>query len=390
MNILMVHPHEVYSSLEPWTTRVINLARVLAAGGHAVKVIYFPFLWNAKLKSFTRDGVEFLPFSRRTGIYNIAFNCNKFSSIVKWADIVHFQKCFHYASLPAILNGMLKNKPLHYDWDDWEEMIYYESARPAIRGVGSFLRTLEKNIPTLVDTISVSSECLRGLCLEMGLDEERVFTVPVGADLDKFSPSVSGDRIRKMYNINRPLAMYIGQLHGGQYASLFIHAAKILIEKGVEADFMIVGDGSRGYELRKLTRMLKLDRKIIFTGAVDTDLMPEYIASSDVAVACFEDNLVTRCKSPLKIAEYLACGKAIVASRVGEVEKMVGDAGILVDPGQSKPLAEGILSLLIDDRLRIKLGEKARTRAEEVYNWKNSANTLLKAYEFGRKQKSNA
>jgi glycosyltransferase involved in cell wall biosynthesis len=107
---------------------------------------------------------------------------------------------------------------------------------------------------------------------------------------------------------------------------------------------------------------------------------------ADVCVACFEDNGITRCKSPLKIAEYLASGKAIVASNVGEVEHMLGEAGILVEAGRPEPLAEKIVYLLSRDNLRRELGIKARQQAERVYNWKVSSSTLLHAYERGVKK----
>lgn len=378
----MVHPHEVYSPLEPWTTRIVNFANEFTKDGHRVKVIYFPLAWSDRLRSFQRDGTEFIPFCRRAGIYRILKNCQRMSKLVKWADIIHFQKCFHYASLPVLINSWIRNKPLHYDWDDWEEMIYYESADPPLRLIGLFLRILERTIPRIVDTISVSSARLRAICIELGIDPDIIFQVPVGADITKFYPSLTDGRIKKLYNISHPLVLYLGQLHGGQYVRLFIESAKIILERGVKANFMIVGDGVRSEELKQKVKDLNLETKIIFTGAVDAEEVQEYIASCDITVACFEDNKVTRCKSPLKIAEYLASGKPIVASRVGEVETMIGDAGILVEPGKATPLAENIIQLLSDEDLRIKLGIKARQRAENIYNWRNSSRTLLSAYQY--------
>jgi len=382
MKILMVHPHEVYSTLEPWTTRIINLAKELVKKGNKVKIAFFPLTWPFKQAHFRKDEIDFYPFCRKAGIYNIFKNIKEFSSLADWADIVHFQKCFHYASLPAIISGFFKNKPLHYDWDDWEEMIYYESADPPIKAVGIFLKALEKNIPIIADSISVSSKELGKLCLKLGVAEDRIFHVPVGADLKVFNPGISGERVRNFYGIKSPLVLYLGQLHGGQYVKLFIKAAKIILNKGIAANFMIVGDGTRMQELKQYVKSINLDNKVIFTGAVESKDVPEYIRACDVAVACFEDNLVTRCKSPLKIAEYLACGKPIVASNVGEVQNMLGNAGMLVEPGKSGPLAEKIEFLLSDGILRERLGKEARKQAEDIYNWGKSSESLLRAYEI--------
>ena len=380
MKILMVHPHEVYSSAEPWTTRIVNLAKELVKRGDEVRMIFFPLNWQSKYEYFRKEGIDYYPFCRKAGILNLFRNTREMLGLADWADIVHFQKCFHYASLPSMISGFFKNKPMHYDWDDWEEMIYYESADPPIRVIGQFLKTLERNIPQIADTISVSSSRLRSLSLSFGIKEDKVFHVPVGADLDKFNPEISGNRIRSVYGINSPLILYLGQLHGGQYVRLFIDTARILLDKGISANFMIVGDGSRAHELKQYAKDKNLDKKIIFAGAVDTKEVPEYIAACDIGVACFEDNDVTRCKSPLKIAEYLASGKPVVASNVGEVERMVDGAGILVKPGQAVPLAEKIELLLSDKNLREELGREARRRAENIYNWEKSSEALLMAY----------
>ena len=105
---------------------------------------------------------------------------------------------------------------------------------------------------------------------------------------------------------------------------------------------------------------------------------PEW--QGDVCVASFEDNEVTRCKSPLKLAEYMACGKAIVASDVGEVRAMLDGAGLIVPQGDKAALAEGILRLLKDEALRLDVGRRARKRAEEYFSWQRAAETLLAVY----------
>jgi glycosyltransferase involved in cell wall biosynthesis len=214
------------------------------------------------------------------------------------------------------------------------------------------------------------------------VDKDRIFEAHVGADIIKFHPDISGENIRKRYEIDRPLVLYLGQLHGGQYVELFIEtAAKLINDYKKVLSFMIVGDGYQADELKKLTYRLNLNGKLIFIGAVPHDLVPQYIAAADVCVACFQENEVTVCKSPLKIVEYLASGKAIVASNVGEVPNMLGGAGILTKPGDSNSLAIGILKVLQDRSLKNNLERLARERAEKEYNWTVAARNLLKAYE---------
>jgi glycosyltransferase involved in cell wall biosynthesis len=389
MNIVMIHPHDLYSPSEPWTSRIKNIAYEFVKNGHSVKLVYFPLNKKDIHKTIPDNGVEIISLDRRLGAGILLKNTLRIAGLARWADIIHFQKCYYYVVLPAVIASLAKNKPLHYDWDDWETKIFYYS-NPQNRIVGEFLNIFERLTPCIADTVSVSSDHLRTRCLKLGVRPENIFTASVGADVQMFTParadSTSG--IKRRYNINNSLVLYLGQLHGGQYAELFIRAARIVIEKTRDVTFMIVGDGYRAGELKALAKSEGLNKYFIFTGFVAHDEIPDYIRAADVCVACFEDNDITRSKSPLKIVEYLSCGKAIVASNVGEVRKMVGGVGVLVTPGDSHALGCGILRLLHDKPLRDNLGRFARQRAERTYNWAATAASLLSAYEKSVRQRS--
>jgi len=384
MNILMVHPHDIYSSLEPWTVRIVYIAKEFIKKGHSVKLVYFPLDWDNRETKEVPDGLEVIPLSRKHGPHILIPNILKLCSLASRADIVHFQKCFYHAALPAVIAGTLHGKPLHYDWDDWELKIYEVSTEPGfLRNVTwNFLKFMEDVLPMVVDTVSCASERLKVECEKLGVDRSRIFEAHVGADIARFNPGVSGSLIRQRYKIEKPLVLYLGQLHGGQYVETFIKTASMLInDYKKDFTFMIAGDGYQAEELKKTAKRSNLDGKLIFTGAIPHELVPQYIAAADICLACFEENDVTLCKSPLKVVEYLASGKAIVASNVGEVPRMIGGAGVLTPPGDVRALAEGILEILQNPGLKDKLEKSARKRAEEEYNWTVTAGNLLKAYE---------
>lgn len=375
MNILLVHPHDIYSRTEPWTTRIINIAKELVKRGNQVKLVYFP-IKGEQMEYYPLEPVETIPFDRRRGLHILIKNTFRLYKLTGWADIIHFQKCFHWCSLPVIVAGYLRGRPIHYDWDDWEEKIYFYD--PPSRKIGKYLSFLERTILRLVETVSVSSEHIRRLCEGLGVKAGRIFWAPVGADLEIFSPHLSGEKVREQYRIRSKLVIYIGQLHAGQYAYLFVQAAALVKKKFPSVHFMIVGGGYKMKELQNLTEELKAH--IIFTGPVPHELIPSFIAASDIAVAPFENDDISLCKSPLKIAEYMASGKPIVASDAGEVRRMVDDTAILVKPGDANELAEGIMRLLKDKKLREELSIKARKRAEEIFNWSKTTDNLLRAY----------
>jgi len=382
MRILMVHPHDIHSSAEPWTRRVKSLAKEFVKNGHEVKLAYFP-LSKKKLEIHSVSGYEAVPLDRTASPRVFFKNILRLTRLAGWADIVHFQKCHHYAAIPVVFAAYLKRKPLHYDWDDWEEMIWYESCGRSLhsRFIGFSFKVLERFLPILSDTVSVASKSLRDLAIRFGVRQENIYLVPVGADLESFHPGIDGNGVRQAYNIHNRLVLYIGQLHGAQYIDLFIKSASIVLHKDQNVTFMIVGEGFMERILKDLVYELGIEDKVIFTGSVPHHRIPEYIAAADVCVATFRDTAVTRCKSPLKIVEYMAMGKAIVASNVGEVRNMLGGVGILVESGNFHSLASGILRLLPDRGLRENLGRFARFRAERSYNWSRTASSLSMAYE---------
>jgi len=376
----MIHPHDLYSPSEPWTVRIKNIAYQFIKKGHSVRLIYFSLNKKDANKELLDNGIEVISLSRRLGIFILFRNIIRITKLAEWADVIHFQKCYYYAVLPALVAAWIKNKPIHYDWDDWETKIFYYS-NPKQFVVGEFIDIFEKLIPKVVDTVSVSSEYLRELCLKRGVSAENIFSAPVGADLQHFRPALKSGAIRKKYNINNHLVLYLGQLHGGQYAELFIKTVPLIIENRHDVKFMVVGDGYRLKELKELAARQNINKYFIFTGSIPHDEIPHYIADADVCVACFEENDITKCKSPLKIVEYAAMGKAIVASNVGEVRNMLGGVAILVEPGDINALAEGVLRLLRDKTLRDNLGKFARQRVERKYNWSKTTLNLLMAYE---------
>lgn len=383
MNILMIHPHDLFDKSEPWTTRIKSIANEFIKKGHRVKLCYFPLILDEKHLSRDINSIELIPLDRMPSPTVFIKNTKKLIGLCRWADVVHFQKCHHYSAIPAVIAGYIAKKPVHYDWDDWEEKIWYESCGKGLhsRFIGISFKVLERWLPVLADSVSCASRCLKKLTHRFGVKEELIFDTPVGADLEKFKPGLDGSRIKKKHNIKGDLVLYVGQLHGAQYTELFIKAANLILHKHQNVSFMIVGEGFLKHRLIELAFALGLKEKIIFTGAIDYKNIPYYIAAADICVAPFKETKVSRCKSPLKIVEYLASGKPVVASLVGEVRSMAGGCAVLTKEGDFHSLAEGISRLITDTDLRERLSNGARARIKEKYNWNYAADSLLCAYE---------
>src|SRR5690606_3273081 len=108
----------------------------------------------------------------------------------------------------------------------------------------------------------------------------------------------------------------------------------------------------------------------------------ELLAVVDVAVAPYPP-LDTFHFSPLKLFEYMAAGKAVVATRYPEIEDAVTHqvSGLLVEPGDLASLVDSLALLAADPALRGALGERARRSVIENHTWSAKAATVVGMYE---------
>ncbi len=379
----MLHPHDV--RYYPWTIRIVKLAEELANRGHEIRVAFiehkraeepdFP-----KIREIPEGPVEYIALRSRDK--QTHKNIREVIDLARDVDLIHFQKCFASTFIPALWASWVHKKPLHYDWDDNETLILREITGLPI-GFSSQARFFEKRVPDYVDTISVASDGLWEVCRGFDFPEDRMVKVPVGADLEAFHPDMDPSWVRESQPLclgDCPIVTYLGQLEGAAYASLFVQACHLLTDRFPNAKWLLVGGGAMLEELEEMALKLDLMGKMVFTDYLPGNQVPSILAGTDVTVACFSDEAFVRCKSPLKVAEYLASGKAIVASNVGEVPWMTGGEAVLVEPGSAEALAEGIAQLLENPDRRKALEQGARRRAETEINWAKSAEKLESAY----------
>jgi glycosyltransferase involved in cell wall biosynthesis len=123
---------------------------------------------------------------------------------------------------------------------------------------------------------------------------------------------------------------------------------------------------------------------VIFTGAVAHDRVPALLDACDILVAPHVPlaDGSDFFGSPTKIFEYMAMGKAIVASRLGQIGEVLDDeeTALLVEPGNVKELAAAIVRVAGSSELRARLGPNAREAAVKNHTWGHNARRVLEAY----------
>jgi glycosyltransferase involved in cell wall biosynthesis len=206
------------------------------------------------------------------------------------------------------------------------------------------------------------------------LSGRTVLTVPNGADPQWFDPRLAnGARVRARYGWqNVPVVGWTGILRDWHGVELLLEALTTL----PAVVLLIVGDGPARPMLEKRVSDLGLDARVVITGRVRHEEVRDYIAAMDIAVVAHERTGVA---SPMKLLEYMAMERAIVAPRAENISDVVDDGvdGTLFDPGSSRDLASRIRELAVDERRREALGRAARRKVESERNWDRIAELVL-------------
>lgn len=230
--------------------------------------------------------------------------------------------------------------------------------------------------------IFVVSEVERRNLEVRGVRPEKIVVNPNGVDVERFRPGVGGVEARRELRIedDEVVAGFVGTF--GPWHGVEKLAAAI---KSMPADlrvrFLLVGSGSLHAEVEK---ELESESRVIFTGAVGHERVPKLLDACDILVAPHVP-LADGSEffgSPTKIFEYMAMGKGIVASRLGQIGEVLVDqeTALLVEPGNVDELTSAIVKLIESETLRTHLGAKAREVAEREHTWTHNARRVLEAY----------
>jgi glycosyltransferase involved in cell wall biosynthesis len=141
---------------------------------------------------------------------------------------------------------------------------------------------------------------------------------------------------------------------------------------------LVVGDGTVRVRMQEDFRSRGLAESVVFTGAVSPAEVPSFLASMDVAVAPYPQ-LDHFYFSPLKVFEYMAAGLPVIASRIGQIEKLIehGVTGWLVSPGDPMALTAAMKILAEKPSLRTRIGQEARTFVLKHHTWERSVRQVF-------------
>jgi glycosyltransferase involved in cell wall biosynthesis len=227
------------------------------------------------------------------------------------------------------------------------------------------------------------SERLRRLHAErVPLPAGRTLVAHDAVDLRGFEPRLPAGEARARMGLDgsRPIVMFCGHLYPGRGAELVVDVAAAR----PDADFVFVGGNEQ--DIGRVRAHAGGAANVRFVGHRPHHEVPTWLQAADVLVMPHTSHLVvsdglTRTSdyaSPMKLFEYMAAGRAIVATRFPSVEEVLrdGDNGLLVPPDDVNALAAGIATALASPALAARLGEAARADAAR-HTWSRRATAVL-------------
>jgi glycosyltransferase involved in cell wall biosynthesis len=252
---------------------------------------------------------------------------------------------------------------------------------PALKGAPVLNKIKRQEVATLhlADHIICPSRVTREYITSLGISPERVTVIPNGVDTARFSPCPAP--LDEM-----PLLLYIGTLAGWQGLDTLLEAMPLVLAEH-PARLRIVGKGRKAQRkaLQKRIRKMGLAEWISLEGSVSHDTIPQVINQAHLCLAplSFNDRNVTQGCCPIKVLEYLACGKSLVAANLPVVRELVcdGEEALLFTPDDPADLARCILALLNDPPLAERLAEAGCQRVRREFTWEIAQERLLGVYE---------
>ncbi len=206
-------------------------------------------------------------------------------------------------------------------------------------------------------------------------DAGKVHVVPNGVDVERFTPHRFSPNASREFTIG-----FLGTLKPWHGLESLLFAFELVNNKYPKARLRIIGDGPLRGELeeRILDHCPQLKAQIDWIGAVNPMEVPSELAKLDVAVAPYLESDAFYF-SPLKVYEYMAAGRAVVASQIGQLSTLLQHDinGCLYPPGDFQRLAALLIELAGDPDRRLRLGKAARKCVEASHSWDSTLASIL-------------
>jgi alpha-maltose-1-phosphate synthase len=348
---------------------VRELTRALASLGHEV-LILTPRAGDARPPGFDVPVHELRPQTGRRRAYGRELRRRGRPLLQAFAPDLVYERYSLFGTggtrlardlgVPLVLEV---NAPLAAEHARYRGLDHPESA---LRVERTLLRTADR-------VIAVSSGVARWL-QDLGVAEDRVTVVPNGVDTARFRPAgAERAAVRDALGLDGAVVGFVGSLKPWHDVATLVRALALLTER---VHLLVVGDGPERERLHTEAEQAGIDAT--FTGSVPYESIPAYLSALDVAVAPYaaDDGFYF---SPLKLVEYLAAARPVVAAAVGDIRHCIrrGETGWLYTPGDADGLAAAIREALSEPARAAAVADAGRAHVRAEHTWERNARRVV-------------
>jgi len=276
-------------------------------------------------------------------------------------DMVYFLKPNPYSMLPALVYRILHRCGLVFDCDEWDPATLRDNNAPFYHVIVS--RILSRIAISVSSAVIISNKKILKFVPEN--HKKKIVYIPNGADTDFFRPSAK--KTSGIFTV-----MYAGTLYKREQVKPVIEAMRHVNE----AELIVVGPGNTD-ELKKTA-----PKNVKFYGPVGHEKMPEVMSGADALIATFPKLESLEYASNMKVFEYMAMEKPIIATDTGEIKEILdgGLAGYIVSP-EPERIAECINRIMENPDDAQRKAKRAREKVVREYDWNVLSNRLAKFLE---------
>ncbi len=265
------------------------------------------------------------------------------------------------------------NSPYSFQKQTFDEKLYFKGLS----------RRFEYKICCNATRVITVSTPLKHFLTSIGVPEDRIVVMPNGVDPEVFHPQIDGRQARQQLKLdNRLVIGFTGILRPWHGLELLLQAFQHVAAEHADLHLLIVGDGPIRQELEEQVESQGLTGRVTITGRQPHDRVRSFVAAMDIAVS----PRATFYASPMKILEYMAMGKAILAPDMENIRDILQHRrqGFLFPPEDPAALAQGLQALIDNPDLRVQLGREARQKIERERTWMHNAKDVIRLVDESR------
>ncbi|RMD49375.1 MAG: glycosyltransferase family 1 protein [Ignavibacteria bacterium] len=242
------------------------------------------------------------------------------------------------------------------------------------------IQWFETKITNSADKVIVVSSALKKHLVEHGTFPGKIIVMPNGVDPDKFDLHVSVEKFRNKYCLSAKDTVlgFVGVFRKWHNIEMLLEVFQKLKPVKRSLKMIFVGDGEIQMELEEQARSLGVEGSVIFTGRIPHKDMAGHIALFDIAISPH----VTYYSCPMKILEYMAMGKCVLAPDMQNIRDLIqpGETGYLFKPKDKEDLLKKLKYLITHREERERVGRAAAEKIRNNYTWEKNAEQVVQLF----------